>query len=190
MESKPKDSKAGDDPLEFVDDIFGGSIPRQFIPAVEKGIRDRMALGVIAGYPVVDIKVNLKDGKYHPVDSDGRSFERAGSKAFQAAFKASQPILLEPTMNLEVICPEENMGDIIGDISSRRGKVQGTEAKGKSQVIRAMVPLSEVLRYAIDLESLTAGRGSFTMSFAQYDEVPSHLAEKIVAGAKLAEEED
>jgi len=190
MEPKGKDSPAGDDPLEFVDAIFGGSIPRQFIPAVEKGIRDRMAMGVIAGCPVVNIKVTLKDGKYHPVDSDGRSFERAGSKGFQAAFKQANPILLEPIMQLEVICPEENMGDIIGDVSSRRGKVQGTDAKGRSQVIRAQVPLAEVLRYAVDLESITAGRGAFTMSFSHYEEVPSNLAEKIVAGAKVAEEED
>jgi elongation factor G len=173
-----------------VDAIFGGAIPRQFIPSVEKGIRERMAKGVIAGYPVVDIKVTLKDGKYHPVDSDGRSFERAGSKGFQAAFKKANPALLEPVMNLEVICPEDNMGDIIGDVSSRRGKVQGTEVKGRNQVIRAQVPLSETLRYAVDLESLTAGRGAFSMSFSHYEEVPSNLAEKIIADAKIAEEED
>lgn len=190
IEPKPKDSEVKDDPLEFVDAIFGGSIPRQFIPAVEKGIRDRMSRGVIAGFPVVDIKITLKDGKYHPVDSDGRSFEMAGSKGFQAAFKQASPILLEPMMNLEVVCPEDNMGDIIGDVSSRRGKVLGTDAKGRSQLIRAQVPLAEVLRYAVDLESLTAGRGAFTMSFSHYEEVPSNLADKIVAGAKMAEEED
>jgi len=167
-----------DDPLEFLDEIFGGSIPRQFIPAVEKGIRDRMAMGVVAGYPVVGIRVHLKDGKYHPVDSDGRSFEMAGSKGFQAAFKSARPVLLEPVMTLEVICPEENMGDIIGDLSSRRGKVLGTEAKGRNQIIKALVPFAEVLRYAVDLESLTAGRGAFTMTFEKYDEVPSNLAEK------------
>jgi elongation factor G len=149
-----------------------------------------MAKGVIAGYPVVDIKVTLKDGKYHPVDSDGRSFERAGSKGFQAAFKQSNPILLEPIVNLEVVCPEEYMGDIIGDVSSRRGKVLGTEAKARSQTIKAQVPLAEVLRYAVDLESITAGRGAFTMSFSHYEEVPSNLAEKIIASAKVAEEED
>jgi elongation factor G len=190
MEPKPKDSEVKDDALEFVDGIFGGSIPRQFIPAVEKGIRDRMAKGVIAGYPVVDIRVTLKDGKYHPVDSDGRSFERAGSKGFQAAFKLASPILLEPIASLEVTCPDEYMGDIIGDVSSRRGKVLGTEAKGRSQVIKAQVPLAEVLRYAVDLESITAGRGAFTMSFDHYEEVPGNLADKIVASAKMAEEED
>lgn len=189
MEPKPADSTS-DDSLEFVDAIFGGSIPRQFIPAIEKGIRDRMARGVIAGFPVVNIKVTLKDGKFHAVDSDGRSFERAGSKGFQEAFKRSTPILLEPIVNLQVRCPEDNMGDIIGDISSRRGKVLGTDAVGREQVIKATIPQSEVLRYAIDLESITAGRGSFTVSFSHYDEVPPNLAEEIVAKAKIEEEED
>lgn len=191
MEPKDKDAPDKDDPLQFVDAIFGGSIPRQFIPAVEKGIRDRMTKGVLAGYPVVDIKVTLKDGKYHPVDSDGRSFERAGSKGFQAAFKNASPILLEPVMNLEVIAPEENMGDLIGDVSSRRGKVQGTDSKGRNTIVKAQVPLAELLRYAVELESITAGRGAFTMSFSHYEEVPSNLAEKIIANAKVeAEEED
>jgi elongation factor G len=189
IDMEPKKTE-GDDPLEFVDEIFGGSIPRQFIPAVEKGIRDRMTRGVIAGYPVYNITVRLKDGKYHPVDSDGRSFEMAGSKGFQAAFKQANPILLEPIMTLEVVCPEENMGDIIGDVSSRRGKVMGTEARGRRQVIRAQVPQSEVLRYAVDLESLTAGRGAFTIAFSHYEEVPSNLADRIIASAKVAEEED
>ncbi len=179
-----------DDVLEFVDAIFGGSIPKQFIPAVEKGIRTRMAMGVIAGYPVSNIKVTLKDGKFHAVDSDGRSFEMAGSKGFQQAFKQATPILLEPIMGIEVICPEDNMGDIIGDVSSRRGKVQGTEAKGRNQVIKAQVPQAELLRYAVDLESITAGRGAFTVGFSHYDEVPSHLAEKIIADSKMDEEED
>jgi elongation factor G len=189
MEPKAKDSEV-EDSLEFVDAIFGGSIPKQFIPAVEKGIRERMGMGVIAGFPVVNIKVTLKDGKFHPVDSDGRSFERAGSKGFQAAINEANPILLEPIMQLEVVCPEDNMGDIIGDVSSRRGKVQGTEAQGRSQVIRALVPQAEVLRYAVDLESLTAGRGSFTLAFSNYEEVPANLAEKIIAEAKVAEDED
>jgi elongation factor G len=190
MEPKPKDSEVVDDPLEFVDAIFGGSIPKQFIPAVEKGVRERMGKGVIAGFPVVNIKVTLRDGKFHPVDSDGRSFERAGSKGFQAAIKEANPVLLEPIMQLEVICPEDNMGDIIGDLSSRRGKVQGTEAKGRNQIIKALVPQAEVLRYAVDLESLTAGRGAFSLSFSNYEEVPSNLAEKIIADAKVAEDED
>ncbi len=190
MEPKPKDSPAEDDPLEFVDAIFGGSIPRNFIPSIEKGIRAKMDKGVIAGFPVVNIKVTLKDGKYHPVDSDGRSFEMAGAKGFNAAIKAAIPILLEPIVNLQVVCPEDNMGDIIGDVSSRRGKVLGTEAKGRNQVIKAQVPMAEVLRYAVDLESITAGRGAFTVAFSHYDEVPGGLAEKIIASAKVAEEED
>ena len=189
IEPKAKDSPADDDPLEFVNAIFGGSIPRQFIPSVEKGIRERMARGVIAGFPVEGIKITLKDGKYHPVDSDGRSFEMAGSKGFQEAFKKASPILLEPIMALAIICPEENMGDVIGDISSRRGKVQGTEVKGRNQVIRALVPLAEVLRYAVDLESITGGRGHFKMSFSGYDEVPNNLAEKIIANANVAHDE-
>ena len=179
-----------EDPLEFVDEIFGGSIPRQFIPAVEKGIRNRMTKGCIAGFPVVNITVRLKDGKFHPVDSDGRSFEMAGSKGFQAAFKQAKPVLLEPIMSLEVVCPDDNMGDIFGDVSSRRGKVLGTEAKGHRQIIKAQVPLAEVLRYAVDLESITAGRGAFIMAFSHYEEVPSNLAEKIIADANMAEDED
>jgi elongation factor G len=190
IDMEPRKEANEEDPLEFLDEIFGGSIPRQFIPSVEKGIRDRMARGVIAGFPVVNITVHLKDGKYHPVDSDGRSFEMAGSKAFQAAFQQANPILLEPVVNMEIVCPEDNMGDIIGDISSRRGKVLGTEAKARRQVIKAQVPLAEVLRYAVDLESITAGRGAFQMSFSQYEEVPSNLAEKIIADARVAEDED
>ncbi|MBW2731769.1 MAG: elongation factor G [Deltaproteobacteria bacterium] len=189
MEPKPKGTDT-DDALEFVDAIFGGSIPRQFVPAIEKGIRTRMARGVVAGFPVVNIKVTLTDGKFHPVDSDGRSFEMAGSKGFHEAFKKAQPVLLEPTMTLEVHCPEDNMGDIIGDISSRRGKVLGTEAKGRTQIIKALVPQSEILRYAIDLESITAGRGSFTASFAQYDELPPNLAQEIMDASKMAEDDD
>ena len=189
MEPK-KEGGMDDDVLEFVDAIFGGSIPKQFIPAVEKGIRVRMARGVIAGYPISNIKVTLTDGKYHAVDSDGRSFEMAGSKGFQNGFKQANPILLEPVMAVEVVCPEDNMGDIIGDVSSRRGKVQGTEAKGRSQIIKAQVPMAEMLRYAVDLESITAGRGAFTMSFSHYDEVPGNLAEKIIADANMEEDED
>ena len=189
MEPK-KEGGMDDDVLEFVDAIFGGSIPKQFIPAVEKGIRVRMARGVIAGYPISNIKVTLTDGKYHAVDSDGRSFEMAGSKGFFNGFKQANPILLEPIMSVEVVCPEDNMGDIFGDVSSRRGKVQGTEAKGRSQIIKAQVPMAEMLRYAVDLESITAGRGAFTMSFSHYDEVPGNLAEKIIADANMEEDED
>jgi elongation factor G len=176
--------------FEFEDAIVGGSVPRQFIPAIEKGIRDRMTKGVVAGYPVTDVKVTLFDGKYHDVDSDSRSFEIAGSKGFQAAFKQSKPTLLEPVMEMIITCPEENMGDIMGDINSRRGRVLGMESKGKLQVIKAHVPMSETLKYSADLRSITGGRGEFTTAFSHYDEVPSHLADKVIAEHKVQEEED
>jgi elongation factor G len=176
--------------FEFEDAIFGGAIPRQFIPAVEKGIRDRMAKGVVAGYPVVDVKVSLVDGKYHDVDSDSRSFEFAGSKGFQAAFKQCKPILLEPVMKLEITVPEENMGDVMGDINQKRGRVLGMDAHGRNQVIMANVPMSECLKYAADLRSLSQGRGNFTMELSHYDELPSNLAERIMGEAKMEAEEE
>jgi len=176
--------------FEFVNDIFGGSIPRQFVPSVEKGIKDKMVNGVLAGYPVMGVKVRLFDGKYHPVDSDGRSFEMAGSKAFKDAFMKAGPVLLEPIMNIEIMVPEENTGDIIGDISSRRGRIQGTEQHGKTQVIKAKVPMSEVLVYASDLRALTSGRGTFTLEFSNYEQVPSNIAQKVIDEAKGAEADD
>jgi elongation factor G len=185
MEPTPRGSG-----FQFEDAIVGGSIPREFIPAVEKGIRERMNKGVIAGFPVVDVKVTLVDGKYHDVDSDSRSFAFAGSKAFFAAFKASKPILLEPIMTLEVTCPSDNMGDVIGDLNSRRGRVLGMDTRGRNQVIKAQVPMSETLKYAADLRSVTGGRGSFTMSMSHYDELPPQMAEKVVAASKVEAEED
>lgn len=178
------------DGFVFVDGIVGGAIPRQFIPSVEKGMKERMTRGVIAGFPVVDVKVTLKDGKYHDVDSDSRSFEFAGSKAFRAAFLQCKPVLLEPVMKVEITCPEEFMGNIMGDVNQRRGRVQGSDARGRNQVIKAQIPMSETLKYAADLRSLTGGRGTFTMAFDHYDEVPAHQTEKIIAEAKLVEEED
>jgi elongation factor G len=174
----------------FEDKIFGGAIPRQYIPSVEKGIRDAMAKGVIAGYPVVDVKVALVDGKYHEVDSDNRSFELAGSRAFKAAFKQCKPIILEPIMNMTIIIPEEYLGDIMGDISSRRGRVLGMEARGKMQVVKAQVPMAEMLTYASDLRSMTSDRGSFTAELSHYEELPPNLAEKLIQEAKLEEEEE
>jgi elongation factor G len=176
--------------FEFVDAIVGGAIPRQFIPAVEKGIKDRMSRGVVAGYPVTDVRVTVTDGKYHDVDSDSRSFEMAGSKGFFAAFKLCKPTLLEPVMEMEIACPDDNMGDIMGDINSRRGRVLGMESTGKSQVIKAQVPMSETLKYAADLRSMTGGRGSFTVAFSHYDELPGHLADKVIAEHKVHEEEE
>jgi elongation factor G len=169
---------------QFEDAIFGGAIPRNFIPAVEKGIVEAMEHGVIAGYPVVDVKVKLYDGSYHTVDSSELAFKLAGSLAWNKAMTEAAPVLLEPVVNVEVIAPEENMGDIMGDLSSRRGRPQGSESLGEMHVIRAQVPLAEMLTYAPQLRSMTAGRGSFTIEFDHYEEVPSHLVDKIVAEAK------
>jgi elongation factor G len=169
---------------QFEDAIFGGSIPRNFIPAVEKGIIDAMERGVVAGYPVVDVKVKLYDGSYHNVDSSELAFRLAGTLAWNKAMAEAMPVLLEPVMNVAVIAPEASMGDIMGDLSSRRGRPQGSESMGEMHIIRAQVPLAEMLTYAPQLRSMTAGRGSFTLEFDHYDEVPSHLVEKIVAEAK------
>jgi elongation factor G len=169
---------------KFEDAIFGGSIPRNFIPAVEKGIVEALDHGVIAGYPVVDVKVKLYDGSYHAVDSSELAFKLAGGLAWNKAMADAMPVLLEPVVNVEVIAPEENMGDIMGDLSSRRGRPQGSETVGEMHAIRAQVPLAEMLTYAPQLRSMTAGRGSFTLEFDHYDEVPAHLVEKIVAEAK------
>ena len=175
--------------FEFVDKIVGGVIPRQFIPAVEKGVREAMADGFLAGYPMQDIRVTLYDGSFHTVDSSEMAFKIAGSMGFKAALEKAKPVLLEPVMKLTVTTPDDVMGDVIGDLNSRRGKVSGmdTAASGE-QVIHAVVPMSEVLRYAPDLRSMTSGRGSFAMELAHYEEVPGHLVEKIVA-AKKAEKE-
>ncbi len=169
---------------QFEDAIFGGSIPRNFIPAVEKGVIEAMEHGVVAGYPVVDIKVKLYDGSYHTVDSSELAFKLAGTLAWNKAMSEAMPVLLEPVMNVEVIAPEESMGDIMGDLSSRRGRPQGSESMGEMHVIRAQVPLAEMLTYAPQLRSMTAGRGSFTLEFDHYEEVPSHLVDKIVAEVK------
>lgn len=174
--------------FEFVDAIVGGTIPRQFIPSVEKGIRDRMSRGVVAGFPVTDVRVTVVDGKFHDVDSDSRSFEMAGSKGFQAGFRACRPVLLEPIVELEITCDDSSMGDVMGDINARRGRVLGMESRGKGQVIKATVPMSESLKYAADLRSMTGGRGSFTVAFSHYDELVSHLADKVISAHKMAHE--
>jgi elongation factor G len=166
--------------FEFVDEIVGGAIPRQYIPAVEKGIREAMPRGILTGSPVVDFKVTLFDGSYHDVDSSEMAFKIAASMGFKDALAKSRPILLEPIMHLEVTVPDEAMGDVIGDLNSRRGKVLGVDPKPPNQVIRAEVPMAEVLKYAPDLRSLTSGRGDFHMSFAHYEEVPPHLSERVI----------
>ena len=176
--------KAPGEGFEFENDIVGGSIPREYIPAVEKGIKEALDSGVLAGYPVVDVKVRLFDGSYHDVDSSEMAFKIAGSMAFKDGVKRANPILLEPIMDLEVIVPEEYMGDVIGDINSKRGKILGVRPRSGAQVITAEVPLSEMFGYATDLRSLTQGRALFTMQFARYEEAPRNIAEQIVAKVK------
>ncbi len=173
----------------FENKIVGGVVPRQYIPAVEKGIQEAMVGGVLAGYPVVDFKVSLYDGSYHTVDSSEMAFKIAGSMAFKKGVIDAKPVLLEPVMLMEINVPNDYMGDIIGDLNSRRGKVSGVEPMANSQLIKAQVPMSEVLKYAPDLRSMTGGRGMFTMEFSHYDEVPSHLTAKIVEAAKIEKEE-
>ncbi len=187
IEPLPMDAE---EEFDFVDKIFGGSIPKQWIPSVEKGIKDRMAKGVIAGYPVINVRCTLTDGKYHPVDSSDAAFQMAGSKGFQAGVKNANPVLLEPIYNLEVTVPQDYMGTIMGDITSKRGRPMGSDQKGKNVTITAQVPLSEIQKYSADLESMTSGRGSFTMSYDHYERVPGDLQTKIVAAAALEEEED
>ncbi|MGI6066148.1 MAG: elongation factor G [Bacillota bacterium] len=174
--------------FEFTESIFGGSVPKQYIPAVEKGIRESMQEGILAGYPVTNIKVNLQDGSFHPVDSSEMAFKIAASLAFRKACEQAKPVILEPIMNVEVHVPDQFMGDIMGDLNSKRGRILGMEKEGNMQVIKANVPLSEMYRYAIDLKSITQGRGSFSMEFACYEEVPNNLAEKIIAAAKAEKE--
>lgn len=169
---------------EFVNQIVGGIIPKQYIPAVEKGILEAMMGGVLAGYPVIDLKVTLYDGSYHVVDSSELAFKIAGSLAFKKGVLGSNPVLLEPIMNVEVVAPDDCMGDLIGDLNSKRGRVLGVEARGKYQGIRAQVPLAEMLKYASELKSITGDRGEYTMDFSHYEEVPAHLQEKIIAESK------
>jgi elongation factor G len=176
--------------FEFVDKIVGGVIPRQYIPAVEKGVVDAMNRGALAGYPVIDVKVTVFDGKYHDVDSSEQAFKIAASKGFKKGMLDANPVLLEPLMNLEVIVPDECMGDVMGDLNSRRGRIVGMDAKSGNQVIKAQVPMAEVLKYASDLTSLTSGRGLFSMEFSHYEEVPAQVADKIVEAAARPEEEE
>jgi elongation factor G len=174
----------------FEDKIVGGVIPKTYIPAVDKGIQEAALEGCLAGYPVVDFKAALFDGSFHTVDSSEMAFKIAGSMAFKKAMETAKPVLLEPIMKMKVTVPEDNMGDVIGDLNSRRGKVVGVEPKANSQIIRAVVPMSEVLSYANDLRSMTSDRGLFTTEFSHYEEIPSHLAQKVIneaqAGGKAA----
>jgi len=175
--------------FEFENALTGMNVPRGFIPAVEKGIVEAMKSGVVAGYPVVDVKVRFYDGKSHEVDSSEMAVKIAASMCFKKGVQEAQPTLLEPIMKMEIVTPEENLGDVMGDINGRRGKVLGMESRGKYQVVKALVPMAEVLKYAPDLRSMTGGRGNFTMEFSHYEEVPANLRDKIIAQQKAAEEE-
>jgi len=165
---------------EFVDQITGGRIPKEYIPSVDAGIQQAMTSGVLAGYPTVDVRAILTDGKYHDVDSSEMAFKIAGTMAFREAAKRAKPVLLEPIMNVEVSTPDDYMGDVMGDLSSRRGKLGGMEQRGNSQIIRAQVPLSEMFGYATDLRSRTQGRATYTMQFDSYQQMPSNVQEEIV----------
>ncbi|MCK4836108.1 MAG: elongation factor G [Candidatus Aminicenantes bacterium] len=180
--------------FEFENTIFGGSIPKNYVPAVEKGILETRQSGILAGYPVVDFKVNLYDGSFHDVDSSDMAFKIAASMAFKKAMKESKPTILEPIMKVEVIIPEEYMGEINGNLSGRRGKIQGMEAKGKNHVVKALAPMSEMLDFEPTLTSITGGRGSYFMEFDHYEEVPAHLQKKIIDEAvkegRVKEEEE
>jgi elongation factor G len=174
--------------FEFVNEIKGGVIPGGFIPAVEKGVREAMAGGCVAGFPVKGVRVRLFDGSYHSVDSSEMAFKLAGSLAMKEAMESASPVLLEPIMRVTVSTPEDHVGDVMGDLSSRRGRPLGTEANGGMSEVVAEVPMSEMLSYAPDLRSLTGGQGEYTMEFARYEEVPSHLAQKVVSQARADDE--
>lgn len=174
--------------FEFVDKIVGGSIPRQYIPSVEKGIVEAMNHGILAGFPVTDFRAIVYDGSYHDVDSSDMAFKIAASMGFKKGMEQSQPTLLEPIMKVEVIIPEEFVGDVMGDMNARRGKIMGVEAKGHNQVVKAVVPMAEMLKYAPDLRSMTGGRGTFTMEFSHYEEVPAHIGQKVIEAAAKEKE--
>jgi len=178
LEVEPNEAGKG---FEFENKIIGGSIPREYIPAVEKGIREALDTGVLAGYPIVDVKVQLTDGSYHEVDSSEMAFKIAASMGFKEACRRAKPVLLEPVMDVEVVTPEEYMGAIVGDLNSRRGRIVSMEARGSSQVIRATVPLGQMFGYATEMRSMTQGRATYTMQFARYEEVPPGIADEIMA---------
>jgi elongation factor G len=175
-----------DEDFTFSNDVFGGSISNSYMPAIEKGVRNVMKEGVLAGYPVLNIKVSVYDGKEHPVDSKPVAFEIAGREAFKLAFKDANPVLREPIMNVRIIVPEANMGDILGDLNTRRARVQGMDTEKGRSVVTAQVPLAEIQRYTTDLRSMTGGRGVFSLEFSHYEMVPAHIAQEVVA-ARLKE---
>jgi elongation factor G len=181
IELEPQEPGKG---FEFVNKVVGGAVPKEYVMPIQKGIVEAMENGVIAGYPMVDIKITLVDGSYHDVDSSEMAFKIAGSMAFKEGANKASPALLEPIMAVEVVCADEYMGDIIGDLSSRRGRVQGMNVRGAGRVITAQVPLSEMFGYATDIRSKTQGRATYTMQFAHYEEVPKNIAEQIIAKVK------
>ncbi len=187
LELSPGDPEH-EDRLEFVDDIFGGAVPRQYIPAVEKGLREILDEGPLAGYPVENVRVSLYDGSYHAVDSSEMAFKIAAGMAFRKGFLESNPVLLEPIMNVEITVPEAFMGDVMGDMNKKRGRILGMEPHAGMQVIRVQVPMAEMFKYAIDLRSMTQGRGSFTSEFSHYEEVPAQIAEQVIAESKKTED--
>jgi len=176
--------------FEFEERIVGGVVPRNYIPSVEKGVVEALSKGIVAGYPVTDLKVTLYDGSHHSVDSSDMAFKIAGSMAIQKAVDQSQHCLLEPIMEIEVTVPDANMGDITGDLNSRRGRILGIEPGIGKQTVRANVPLADVLRYSTDLRSITGGRGSFKMRMSHYDEVPQRTADEIIAARNKHKETD
>jgi elongation factor G len=176
--------------FEFVDKVVGGAIPKQFIPSVEKGVRKAMEEGALAGYPIVDFRATVYDGKYHPVDSSDISFQIAGTLALKTAVTNADAYLLEPIMNVEILVPDAYMGDVIGDLNAKRGRIQGMEPEGGLQLIRAQVPMAEMLRYSIDLRSITGGRGTFKMETSHYEEVPAHITQKITGESGKDKEGD
>ena len=176
--------------FSFEEKIFGGAVPKQYIPAVEKGMREAMAEGVLAGFPATNIKITLVDGSYHDVDSSEMAFKIAANLAFKKGCEQAKPILLEPIMDVDILVPDQFMGDIMGDMNTKRGRIMGMEQQGKRQLIHAQAPLAEMYRYAIDLKSITQGRGKFTMKFAKYEEVPANIAEKVIAAAKAEKENE
>jgi elongation factor G len=166
---------------EFIDKITGGRVPKEYIPSVDAGVQQSLDAGVLAGYPTVDVRVVLTDGKYHDVDSSEMAFKIAGSMAFKEALRRAKPVLLEPIMSVEVTTPDEYMGDVIGDLNSRRGQVGGMDQRGNSQIVRAHVPLSEMFGYSTDLRSRTQGRATYSMQFDSYQQTPNSVQEEIVA---------
>jgi elongation factor G len=176
--------------FKFTDSITQGRIPQQFIPPIEKGVRETLERGVIAGYPVVDVEVEVHDGSYHDVDSGPESFKLAGSKAFKEAFRAAKPVLLEPIVTIEIVIPAQHMGHITGDLNARRGRIQGMDAQGNLQVIRAQIPMKEIMSYSTDLHSVTGGEGSYSIEFSHYDPMPQRLTDEVIARAAVHKEEE